>query len=465
MQVTRRNFLKAASVVPIGFEGLRQFLETADASAAEPRAIGGYGDLVTDPEEILDLPPGFSYTVFSGAGEEMDDGFVVPGGHDGSASFPGPSAEQTLLVRNHEISSESLPKNGAFGENNERFEKLKPNRMYDAGNGEWLALGGTTTVLYDTRKQKVLDHHLSLAGTLRNCAGGPTPWNSWLTCEETVERADETLARDHGYVFEVPATANHQLANPVPLKAMGRFNHEAVAVDPASGAVYLTEDRGDGLIYRFLPKHPSKLSQGGNLQAMRAIDRPSLDTRNIEEPAGMPVRQSIAVDWIDMKDVDGPKDDLRKRGFSAGAMRFARGEGMWYGNKAVFFACTNGGPARKGQVFKYTPSPAEGKAGETKRPGQLELYIEPNDGNLVENCDNVTVAPSGDLVLCEDGSGDQYLVGVTPEGTCYRLGHNAMNKSEFTGATFSPDGSTMFTNIQWPGLSLAITGPWKKRKG
>lgn len=459
MNVSRREFLKLASAVPLGFEGLRLFIDTADASIG---LQGGYGALVTDPDGIVDLPEGFTYRVFSRAGDEMDDGFLVPAAHDGTAAFPGPKTGQTLLVRNHEVDSNSLPKNGAFGENNERYDRLSADQMYDAGNGEWVALGGTTTILYDTQKQEMIAQHLSLAGTLRNCAGGPTPWNSWLTCEETFEHADDTLSKDHGYVFEVPATAEHHLADPVPLKAMGRFNHEAVAVDPASGAVYLTEDRGDGLLYRFLPNRPGVLAEGGKLQAMRAVDQASLDSRNIEGQR-VAVGRPMSVDWVDLEDVDSPEDDLRKRGHEAGAIVFARGEGMWYGNEAVYFACTNGGAARKGQVFKYTPSPVEGTAEEARQPGQLELFIEPNDGNIVENCDNVTVAPWGDLILCEDGSGDQFLVGVTPAGMCYHFGHNAMSKSEFTGATFSPDGSTLFVNIQWPGLTLAITGPWQKK--
>ena len=133
---------------------------------------------------------------------------------------------------------------------------------------------------------------------------------------------------------------------------------------------------------------------------------------------------------------------------------------MWYGREAVYFACTSGGREHKGQVWRYEPSPEEGTAGEVAAPGTLELFIEPNDGDLVENCDNLTVAPWGDLVLCEDGPGENHLVGVTPEGRIYKLGRNAFNDSEFAGATFSPDGRTLYANIQSPGITLAITGPW-----
>jgi secreted PhoX family phosphatase len=252
------------------------------------------------------------------------------------------------------------------------------------------------------------------------------------------------------------------LTEPIPLKAMGRFNHEAVAVDPHSGIVYETEDQGDSLLYRFIPNEQGRMAEGGRLQALALVDRPVLDTRNWEEAL---VRQGEILDarWIDLDDVDSAEDDLRFRGFLRGAARFARGEGMWYGNGAVYFACTNGGPARAGQIWRYVPSPHEGREGEVDEPGRLELFIEPNDIALLQNCDNVTVAPWGDIIMCEDGPGEQFLVGVTSDGSLYKLGRNAISGSELTGATFSPDGTTLFTNIQGNGLTLAIIGPWDRR--
>jgi secreted PhoX family phosphatase len=241
---------------------------------------------------------------------------------------------------------------------------------------------------------------------------------------------------------------------------MGRFNHEAVAVDPDSGVVYQTEDAQDGLIYRFIPNVPEQLAAGGRLQALAVVDQPSLDTRNWDEQTVAPGTE-LAVTWVDMNNVEAPENDLRLRGFADGAARFARGEGMWYGNDAVYFACTNGGRAKKGQIWRYVPSSDEGTHEEANNPGRLSLFIEPNNGALVDNADNLTVAPWGDLILCEDGSGDQNLVRVTPGGEISRFGHNAVSNSEFAGATFSPDGSTLFVNIQGNGLTLAIVGPWQ----
>ncbi len=466
-QITsRRSFLKVAGAVSAGFAGLRLATVGQNQVTAESVATFRYGPLRTDPQGVIDLPKGFSYRVISKAGERMDDGLFVPGKHDGMAAFPGPDGK-TILIRNHECEL-GPAREGAFGWNLELLDGFDRSKFYDRAFGGTPPFGGTTTLVYDTRAKKLEHHFLSLAGTIRNCAGGPTPWGSWISCEETEDRANEVLEHDHGYNFEVPASAEMGLTQAVPLRAMGRFCHEAVAVDPHSGIVYETEDTEDGLIYRFIPNQPGRLARGGKLQALAIRGRTSADTRNwLAEGSDAAVTDMILpgtvfdVAWVDVDEVDAPNNDLRFRGYQSGAARFARGEGMWYGNDSVYFACTNGGQKKLGQIWRYVPSPFEGTVKEDRQPGRLELFIESNDVSLIEMCDNLTVAPWGDVILSEDGQPDQYIVGVTSAGRIYHLGRNAMNGSEFAGVVVSPDGSTLFVNIQEPGVTLAIDGPWR----
>lgn len=457
---SRRHFLGQSSLVTLAFAGLRNFCE----SSAHAAAAASGKELESDFYGIIDLLPGFSYQVFSEAGERMDDGLLVPGKHDGMGAFPGPEGK-VILVRNHEMEA-AATEFSPFGNRRSLLRKIDRKKLYDAGKGKKPGLGGTTTVVYDLKGQRLEKHFLSLAGTYRNCAGGVTPWNTWISCEEDTstpnadgQNPDDEMEKNHGYNFEVPATDNIGLADPLPLRAMGRFRHEAVAVDPATGIVYQTEDRSDGLLYRFIPVKRGKLAEGGRLQALKIKDMPGADTRNFHE-ARFQRSQKHDVEWVDVKDVESPDDDLRYQGFFlAGAARFARGEGIWHGKDGIFFACTNGGTKRKGQIWRYLPSLAEGADGEPSVPGQLELFLEPNDGNLIENCDNVAITPWGDLMVCEDGRNPQYLVGVRPDGKTYQFGRTSL--SEFAGACFSPDGKTMFVNILTPGMTLAITGSWE----
>ena len=453
----RRDFIKTTALT-LGFLGLQSFVTGCSKATG-----AGYGPLLDDPKGLMKLPKGFTYTSFSKTGELMDDGLFVPADHDGMAAFA-LDQDRVILVRNHEMDYDAEA--AAKGPFKTDFEKQKTyaSKFYDPALNEGYCSGGTTTLVFNTKTQTLEQHSLSLAGTVRNCSGGPTPWNSWITCEETVDRAGDKLDKDHGYCFDVPATAEMGLALPVPLKAMGRFNHEAVAVDPKTGIVYQTEDRWDGLLYRFIPNVKGKLHKGGKLQALAIIDQPSRDTRNWpeEKQAEFAINTPVSVEWIDLDDIDSPEDDLRFRGFATGAARFARGEGMVFAEGAAYFACTNGGKERFGQIFKYTPSSAEGTDGESRSPGKLELFVESHDKKLMQACDNLTVAPWGDIIICEDDGGSSAIVGVTPTGELYHLGHVSID-SELAGACFSPDGSTLFVNIQnHPGQTLAITGPWKK---
>lgn len=472
MSISRRAFLKTAGAATLGFSGLARGMAAQESGTgagtwgarrleAGQTALG-FGSLQEDPDELLDLPEGFVYRVFSRGGERMDDGFFVPRRHDGMAAFPAGEG-LTLLVRNHEMEHDSDPAGGAFGPGNELLYRFDAEHLFDPGaEGHGPALGGTTNLLYDTRAQRLVEHRLSLAGTLRNCAGGPTPWGTWVTCEESVQRAGDGFARSHGYAFEVPAVMPPRLERPVPLRGMGRFYREAVAVDPETGIVYQTEDRGDGLFYRFVPDVPGELAAGGRLQALAVTGRYQVWTQNWGRVRRVEEGEVRGVHWVDLNDPENPRDDLRERGASLGAARFARAEGIWYATDGVYVACTNGGPARRGQIWRYRPSPHEGTPAERSDPARLELFLEADRSSLLRRADNLTMAPWGDLVVCEDGSGVDSLVGVTPVGDQYVIARNARSRGELAGSVFSPDGSTLFVNLQREALTVAITGPWPR---
>lgn len=462
-----RRQLMATGAAGAAFTGLARHAQAqAQDGESYVNEVEGYGPLIKDPNGLLDLPAGFTYEVVSQAGDTMDDGLYMPGQPDGMGCFP-LSDREVALVCNHELRGTSaLHRNlGPGGFHQERLHMLSADRAYDTYKDGRVLPGGTTTTVYDLKDRKVVRRHLSLAGTSTNCCGGETPWGSWLTCEETVETpADADVTKPHGFVFEVPATAPG-LVDPVPLKAMGRFDHEAVCIDPRTGIVYLTEDQGDGLFYRFIPDVPGKLAEGGRLQAM--VVRGMTDTRN-HDARTWEVGAWAEVDWIDMEDVESPAGDLNARGHAAGAALVARGEGIWWGKDEMYFTATTGGPLKRGQILRYVPSPEEGKRGERRRPGRLQLFVESADLKTLNMGDNITIAPWGHLIVCEDNYSEEtrnHLKGVTPEGKLYTIARNVFRgNAEFAGACFAPD-RTLFVNIMYPGLTLAIRGPWETVRG
>lgn len=382
---------------------------------------------------FLELAPGFNYTALSLEGMTMTDGNPVPADHDGMAAFAG-SGNSVILVRNHELSPGELP-------------EILGTPKYDP-----VCSGGTTNVVVAPNGRVIRDY-ATLAGTIRNCAGGPTPWGSWISCEENVSVPNGFITKKHGYNFEVPASAEG-LVDPVPLIDMGRFNHEAVAVDPATGYVYQTEDRGDSCFYRFIPNVPGELAAGGELQAMVILDGDSDTRRGYLGLKGV----ALPVSWVTIDDPDPDTDTVRDEARGKGAAIFARGEGAWYGNGLVYFVATSGGDIGEGQVWAYNP------ADET-----VMLVVESEDRSELDNPDNITVGPDGSLYLCEDGGGEQFVVRVGLDGTLSQFARNAIpadsglpTNSEFCGACFSPDGQKLFVNIQSPGVTLCIRGPWAR---
>ena len=437
MFLSRRKLLSLAGV---GFGGaiLAAPLKNlyANLAAGKESLADRIGELIPDPQGILDLPAGFKYKVISRVGEEMNDGYVVPNLHDGMGAFEGKKG-QTILVRNHEISPIQAVNN--YGDKIPQYDRTCP--------------GGTTTLIVDSDRNLV-KHYLSLAGTNRNCAGGTTPWGSWISCEEEistpypppgytqaqVEPYWGKIEQKHGYNFEVPAMGG--LAEPIPLVAMGRFRHEAIATDPKTGYIYQTEDQLNSCIYRFRPNKAGNLLAGGTLEALVIKDNPQIDTG-----INFPVGRSFDVTWVELEDVDPEHDSLRYEAQSKGAAIFRRGEGMCYANGELYWTATNGGAAQVGQVFRYNL----GK-------DTVELFVESPGYDILDYPDNLTLAPFGDLIVCEDGKDEQFLIGITQKGNYYKFARNALNNSEFAGVCFSPDSKTMFVNIYDPGMTLAIWG-------
>lgn len=470
MQASRRGFLAGAAVTAaFGGYARNAFSQATAAAETYLNEVHGYGPLKPDPNGIFDLPEGFSYRVISQAGETMDDGLLVPQKADGMACFS-LRGSQVTLVRNHELRHTDLDF-GPLGVGRRLADRIDRSKGYALDDNGLPLPGGTTTMVYDLKAQRLVSQHLSLSGTTLNCAGGPTPWGSWLSCEESVLTGGKGSNQDHGWVFEVPSRAKG-LVQATPLKAMGRFQHEAAAIDPATRVVYLTEDSFDskGLFYRFLPNDRRNLAKGGKLQALGLKEAPKGgDVRNFKgQPIFWTPGQSKEVVWIDLEGVDNPGADLRFRGQAAGAAFVGRGEGIFCSKDGVYFTCTSSGPAGHGQVLRYRPSAHEGQAGEADAPGHLDLFVEPGEARVLDYADNITVSPWGHVMACEDRYSDtlkNHLKGITPEGRVYTLGRNVYRgNAELAGVCFSPDGSTLFVNIYSPGLTLAVTGPWASFK-
>lgn len=453
--IGRREFIFGASAAGAGALAFHAFSRRAELlknGGFNPSRKGlGFGPLaaaksLNTGETFLSLPKGFQYTVFGRTGSKMSDGRPTPRAHDGMAAFDVDG--ELRLVRNHEVANAVGTAGIAIGAN-----------PYDE-----LAGGGTTTLIIDPESRELIKDFVSLSGTLVNCAGGPTPWGSWVSCEETVlgpqsfrritGQAQGGFSKHHGYCFEVPAAANEPVA-PLPLKAMGRFVHEAIAVDSASDIVYLTEDFTPCGFYRFIPDKPENLIAGGRLQMLAIKDRPRYDTRT-----GQKERSKLPVNWVDIQNPDPPEAErdalaVYKQGIAAGGATFIRLEGCWAGNDQIYFTSTNGGDQKLGQIWQYSPKSFD--------EGTLTLLFESTDPNLLHLPDNICVGPSGELIICEDNGVAPHVRVLRKDGELFDLARNIVpgfETREFAGATFSPDGKTLFVNIQIPGLTFAIWGDW-----
>jgi secreted PhoX family phosphatase len=447
----RRQFLKTGIAVTggVALAGPLQAVAANGAAGLDAgssaRGRGGYGPLApvadrTTGQELLALPDGFRYWSFDAVGTPMSDGLPVPAAHDGTGAFSG-RANRTRLVRNHELGP-----GAAF---------VPASLAYDPAAG-----GGNTIVEFDPRNPSSPRSFAVLSGTIRNCAGGETPWGSWLTCEETTV---DNGPVPHGYVFEVPSDATGPI-KAVPYKAMGRFAHEAVAVDPITSVVFQTEDAGSTSgFYRYVPHRWGRLGDGGTLQMLTVEGRPGYDAS-----VGQRIGEKLHVDWvtIDQPDPVTGAPTPFAQGAAKGGAAFRRLEGIWWDawSRQLYFTSTDGGDAAAGQVWRYSP----GLFRET-----LELVYESPGADVLLKPDNLTVSPRHGVLLCEDTdrARQTFLRGLNHRGELYDLAANIrpgtipgtstpMSWDEFAGACFSADGSWLFVHVQTPGISFAITGPW-----
>lgn len=456
MSASRREVLARSGALGAGiaFSGALSELFAGTAAASGP-GHSGYGPLIPDPDGLLDLPKGFRYRVLSREGDRLRSGEGdVPSNHDGMSAFAGGQG-RVHLVRNHE--NRATARIGV-----PTVEGL----TYDpAGKG------GCTALTLD-RRGEVTGERVAIAGTAVNCAGGPTPWGTWLTCEETEDRAGTGgYTKDHGFIFEVDPVDPHR-TGAVPLTAMGRFQHEAIAVDPARGIVYETEDAFDrpfGLFYRFLPDRPlggtGSLRAGGRLQAMRVPGVPDLSS--VQETGTSFDR----IEWVDVPDTQAVETPIRLQDFGRKGITHAQKlEGCYWGGRCVYFVSSFARSAEGsaadhyGQIWRYDP--------EERRLTLVIVFGPDTDVTLPgESPDNICLAPGGGLMVCEDGNGAQHVYGVTRRGEVYAVARNAQNTGtpeepewgEFAGVTFSPDGGTMYVNCYAPGTTFAVTGPWRRR--
>lgn len=492
---SRRTFFSRsmmAGAAALGSGGIFQALTTRAALAAQGgiNTGPGYGPLAPAGNELA-LPAGFRYAIVSVEGEMMADGYPVPKAMDGMAAFS-LSNGNILLIRNHEDSdpgSRFRPR--PAGSTSTSAGILNPilNTHYGprAFAYDEFAGGGTTSIEVEPLTRRTVRQYWSLVGTLRNCAGGPTPWGSWLSGEETLELSSTAnFAQHHGYFFEVPVAAQPgNPAAPVALKRLGRFAHEAAAVDPATGFIYETEDQGNvSGFYRYVPAtkptRPGALAtDNGALQMLKVNAAAGYETA-----IGQKVGVALSVSWIPIADPDPSPPSIQfegettsavfKQGLDAGGARFRRLEGCWYADGKIYFGSTNGGDNGFGQIWAYDP-----------RAETLTLIFESESVDVLDAPDNICLSPRGGLVVCEDGAGAQYLRGVSPSGEIFDFARNLHNSLEFAGACFSPDGKTLFVNLYGRGtvrttqpykspvllpieserreraMTLAIWGPWK----
>ncbi len=470
MSLSRRGFLGRSAVAGAGvaFVGSTEMLLAPGASAAPGKGNGhggpnrpeyGYGPVIADPAGKLALPAGFSYQIVTQAGvTRLESGQFTPSNHDGTGAFH-LRGGGTVLVNNHELGAAAglpFPVPALDG------------YTYDP------AMGGGCTIVETDKYGRRTREYVGVAGTAVNCAGGKTPWDTWLTCEETEALAGQSGAtKDHGYVFEVDPYDRRANRDPKPIKALGRFAHEAAAVDPWRGHIYLTEDASNpnGLFYRWEPPRGYRGGRGrlgrigdteGSFTAMTCFDAAGNHVDDLARATEIGTRYDVT--WITVPDRDARTTPIRKQFTNSDVTRGRKIEGIWWGDGGAYVVTSfaraeSPGTPHDGQVWFYDPN-------RSRITLKLRFGVNstPDVDGPYDGPDNISVSPHGGVILAEDGDGVQHLVGATSDNRSYPIARNDFNDSEFTGPTYSQNGKILFANIQSPGIMYAITGPWRRHR-
>ena len=464
----RRRFLELGASSALGI--LAGSL-SARAKAPTQRAPRGLGPLSEHSGALLSLPAGFSYVIIQRAGDLMSDGLRMPPQPDGMACFSGKDGS-LILLRNHELGDLAFLRKWSNTLMPYPDGKVPSPRYRDGVYGGVSRLTLDPDALARDLKERpglptraLTASNLALAGTDKNCAGGVID-GGWVSCEES-------KLPGHGYAF-MTRPEDSVLSAPRRLTSWGRMKREAVAQDPQSGIVYMTEDHANAAFYRFVPTTRAEPFGEGSVEALAITGLPHTHPYTHAQ-GSKPQRPRWAnkteweVSWVRIPDPSAERAPCREQAKGLGATLFRRTEGIAIDSAGVWFVASTGGCAHGGQLFRYIPKGDKG--------GTLILEHEVEDRRIISSPDNIVLTPWGELLLAEDnyetGGGivtHQFLRVLNKRGEFYDLARNNETETgdqspgaEFTGACFSPDGLTLFVNLQTPTqLTLAISGPWPK---